>query len=481
MTFFGSSAAPAKLGYAVFTCLVLASAGCTSVVQSGDAAGAKGGQGKVGAEHVGSVSPAGAAKPGSGPAGAYGMLAAKAPGTLPGTVAAALALNERIKSASSNLQLAGVNVGIARSGYMPSVYGTGDLGDDGAADAEFVVSQPLLDWGRTKADVAKARALETASKEELAVERERVALEAAQAYIGVIRSEALLALAKDNLSALERIAELAQGLAQGGLGDKSNVEFANVHVGEAGATLEEADGALVQARSVYATRVGTQPGTLASLPVIELGKISDLRAAVDAAPAVVALLARGEAAGHAAKTAQAELYPTLAGEAFVRSEDNFGGLVVGARLRGKTPTYNGASNLMRVEAAELASDSARSAADAERRQATERVAVFQSQAPALKERQTILAKQLESARALRTTYEEQFKLNQRSLTDLVTVQGDVVRIERSLITAKYDYFNLQYSAAEALGVLLEKLMGEKRPAQDQIAQPKPTAQPEKQG
>ncbi|MCY1740523.1 TolC family protein [Ensifer sp. SL37] len=196
---------------------------------------------------------------------------------------------------------------------------------------------------------------------------------------------------------------------------------------------------------------------------------------------MVALLARGEAAGHAAKTAQAELYPTLAGEAFVRSEDNFGGLVVGARLRGKTPTYNGASNLMRVEAAELASDSARSAADAERRQATERVAVFQSQAPALKERQTILAKQLESARALRTTYEEQFKLNQRSLTDLVTVQGDVVRIERSLITAKYDYFNLQYSAAEALGVLLEKLMGEKRPAQDQIAQPKPTAQPEKQG
>ncbi|MNL72561.1 hypothetical protein D3C87_1978900 [compost metagenome] len=71
--------------------------------------------------------------------------------------------------------------------------------------------------------------------------------------------------------------------------------------------------------------------------------------------------------------------------------------------------------------------------------------------------ETILAAQLKRARTLRGLYEDQFKLGERKLLDLITVQGDIVRLERSRVNARFDILDLQYGAAGALGRLQEEL------------------------
>jgi outer membrane protein TolC len=77
--------------------------------------------------------------------------------------------------------------------------------------------------------------------------------------------------------------------------------------------------------------------------------------------------------------------------------------------------------------------------------------------PTLRGRIRILDAQLVKARALRDLYEDQFKIGERKVADLVNVQADVFRIERSLINARFDILDLQYKAAAALGYLVDAL------------------------
>ncbi|KAF2989902.1 TolC family protein [Methylocystis sp. MJC1] len=126
-------------------------------------------------------------------------------------------------------------------------------------------------------------------------------------------------------------------------------------------------------------------------------------------------------------------------------------------LRLVAPTFVGLSNFKRVEAAHLQADSAQWAAETAVRKAVEDVRAFQDKAPTLRSQATILEAQLRKAKALRKLYEDQFLLGERTLIDLASVQGDVYRIERNGAEARYAISDLQYSAASALGRLLQLL------------------------
>jgi outer membrane protein TolC len=82
---------------------------------------------------------------------------------------------------------------------------------------------------------------------------------------------------------------------------------------------------------------------------------------------------------------------------------------------------------------------------------------FSDRTPTLRNQIGILSMQQEKARKLRSLYEEQFKTGERNFLDLITVQNDVIRLERSKINAKYDILDLQYAAASALGILQQQL------------------------
>lgn len=374
------------------------------------------------------------------------------------TVAAALRHSPKVRRARADLSGTNVDVKIAYAGFHPEFQSEAGVGTDQAYDYELSLAQPIYDWGRTGADIGRAKAQERAAEANLLEAAELAALEAVEAHIAVQRSRRLVDAAHENLDAHRRFTRLANDRASGGVGDATEVELAGVHEGEAHSSLADARGALRNALSVYYTRVGLEPKALAEIPELPLDllKQGNVAAATLNAPAVVAARARQEAARNAASMERAGLLPKLSAEAYIRGRD-IDDPATGVGLRVTGPTVKGLRNFNRVEAAELEAASAKWAAEAARREATIRVDELVDREPTLRSRIRILREQLENARSLRDLYEDQFKIGTRSVADLVNVQADVFRIENGLINARYDIVSLQYSAAAALGHLMSSL------------------------
>ncbi|MCO6177486.1 TolC family protein [Ciceribacter sp. RN22] len=368
--------------------------------------------------------------------------------------------------------MAGVNAKIARSGYFPSLQASANVGADGLPGVQVGVTQTLYDWHETSAKVDEAAAKSEVARFNLAAKREEVALDAAKAYIALKRHEAHVEAAEANLTAHDRINTLARERASGGVGDASEVERAGVNMGEAESTLEDVRGALRDAQSVFVSRIGRQPTSLALVPELPLtiADITDVRKAVANAPAVAAAYAEGLAAEHAARSERASLFPKLTAEVQFRATEGVSNSNPAFMLRLRSPTYAGLSAVDQVASAELKVERANTSAETASRKAVDDVLAFKDRVPTLRNRLSILRTQLDRAEALRDLYEEQFTLGDRSLNDLISVQSDVYRIERTLIEARYDMLDLQYGAAAALGRLQEMLAKVKdvRPQPDRV-------------
>lgn len=393
------------------------------------------------------------------PGAAGGKPSSADPDTLLGTVLAALAYNARVKSGIADVAQAGVKVSMARSGYLPTLQSDAGLSSARDPDYEITLSQPLFDWGLTPAKVNRAKAGVAAAEAELKAERENAAYMAAAAFIEVKRVEELVQAAKDNLSAHEHIVKLASERHEGGVGDSSEVALAGVRLGEAQSSLQETMGELRSARSVYYARVGYMPGRLAGVPELALkpAAIVDPENAAVKSPSVVAAQARAEAARESVKVERASLLPKLSVEGYVRDEGDARGMYTGYGLRLTGPTMTGLSNFQSLDAARLAAESAEWTVESARREVASKVKEFIDRAPTLRAKVGILDEQIGRARALRDLYEDQFKVGERSLVDLVNVQADIYRITRDRINARYEDVGLQYGAAAALGRLEQEL------------------------
>ena len=376
--------------------------------------------------------------------------------TMPGSVEAALMHSAEVQSAMADLATAGVEIRIARSGRYPTLQSSVGTGGVDSYDGQVTLSQPLFDWGLTSARTGQARAQQKAAIASLAVAREKTAYDAAIAFIGLRRASELAAAAEDNVTAHQRIAELAGIRTRGGVGDATEAGLASVRLGEAQSSLEDARGGQRSARNVYMTRTGAEPpGGLADVPAIRmlLGGAADIDAAAGEAPAVQVARAREQTALEAAKAERASLFPRLDAEAYVRSYDTARTIDKGVGIRLTGPTFTGFSNFERVKSARFQAESARWQAETARRDATLRVRELIDRTPTLEEQLTILATQLDEARVLSNLYELQFKLGRRSLVDFLNIQADIFRIARTLVNTRYDLFQLQYAAAEGLGRL----------------------------
>lgn len=376
-----------------------------------------------------------------------------------GSVQSALYHSADVKSAESRFSEAGINVSIAKAGYMPTLQSSIGGGTSDSYDYSVSVGQPLYDFGQTRSRVAQASSGKAASSEELRATREDISLKASRAFISIKRYEALVDAAREDIAVHERFVRLASTRSQGGISDATEVQLANVHLGEAQSSLEDAEGYLRAARSTYHSYVGYPAGDLADVPELKLNlaATADLETSVVSAPTVKLAEARGDEAQNAANAEKASLFPRLSAEAFYRGGDNYSSDKSGIGVRLTGPTFNGFSNFQRVQAMNVAAESSRWNAEAARRNVALQVREFTDRTPTLKNQIGILSMQQEKAKKLRSLYEEQFKMGERNFLDLITVQSDVIRLERSKINAKYDILDLQYSAASALGVLQQQL------------------------
>lgn len=379
--------------------------------------------------------------------------------TMRDAVLSAVEYSAEVRAIMASKAQAGVSISIAKSGYMPTLDSSAGIGTDQDYDYQVSLNQPLYDFGQTAAKISQARSGKDIASAQLREAKEKAALEAAQAYIAVQRAVELVDIASENITILKRFEHLAKMRSEGGVTDVSEVELAGVHLGDAESTLREEEGSLRAAQSAFIAKVGYTPTNLAEPSDLKM-KIVDFGEVVSAAanaPAVDVANAREQEAIHSLDVEKASLYPVLSAEAYYRGGDTGRNDGTGIGLRVKGPTLNGFSNFQRVEAMNHAAQSARWSAEAAKRNAAAQVKEFIDREPTLSSQAAILDQQLKRAKKLRGLYEDQFKLGERKLIDLITVQSDIVRNQRSRVNARYDIISLQYAAVGALGKLLENL------------------------
>jgi outer membrane protein len=166
----------------------------------------------------------------------------------------------------------------ALSGWRPTVNFTGQMGGNRASFTQAAtasqyatffsntvnlqVTQPIYRGGRTVSQTRQAvNTVESTRAQTLAIETS-VFQAVAQAYLDVVRDQALVQVDRNNVEVLRKQLEATQDRFRVGEVTRTDVAQAESSLAQAVGTLTSAEGTLAQSRAEYVRAVGHPPGVL---------------------------------------------------------------------------------------------------------------------------------------------------------------------------------------------------------------------------
>jgi TolC family type I secretion outer membrane protein len=198
--------------------------------------------------------------------------------TLEEALANAYVSNPTIESQRAQLRATDELVPQALSGYRPSLEATADAGFSRQNSravggrsvnsslqqrgADLSVVQPLYTGGRTEAGTKRAESLVQQQRANLLATEQDVLLDAATAYLDVVRDQAVVDLNINNEQVLRRQLDASQDRFNVGEITRTDVSQAESRLARAISDRIEAEGLLSASRAVYARVVGAAPGRL---------------------------------------------------------------------------------------------------------------------------------------------------------------------------------------------------------------------------
>lgn len=190
--------------------------------------------------------------------------------TLAEALSFAYANNPTLAAERAQLRATDEGLAIARSGWLPSVTATGSAGkatlDSGTGSNDLdplsyglSVDQPLYRGGQTVAESSRAKNLVLAGREQLRAVEQSVLLEAATAYVDVLRDTAVLELNIKSEQVLKRELDATRDRRSVGATTLTDVAQAEARVAGATAGRIQALGNLESTRAVYSRVIGRAP------------------------------------------------------------------------------------------------------------------------------------------------------------------------------------------------------------------------------
>jgi TolC family type I secretion outer membrane protein len=213
---------------------------------------------------------------------------------LESALAKAYEYNPSLKAARAATQAVDENVAIAKSGYRPTVAVEGDYSNskintnaqtrpvDGYnRSLVATVSQPIFSGFKTVNSVSAARSYAHASQDALMATEQGVLLEAAVAYLDVLRDEAILKLQQNNEKLLKK--ELDETRERFKVGEVTTTDVSQAEASYASAQSQRiaAAGNLEASRAVYVQVIGVEPKNITDPQKIENRFPKSLKEAMD--------------------------------------------------------------------------------------------------------------------------------------------------------------------------------------------------------
>lgn len=401
--------------------------------------------------------------------------------SLADAVAVAIVRHPDVAQAAAALARGRADLGAARSVWLPSVSysanigpntfsGRGDTGlNDNVGGPNVTLNQMVYDFGRSRAEIAGARATEKQRSYEMAAVADALAETTSIAYMENMRFAALAEEAKRNVEELDKLRGLIQLRVDAGISDRSDLMLAEVRLDSARAEEIQARSALISARVALANLVGGMPASLSNPEAIIVGF-----AERDGEPDYSELpqIAAAEQAENAAQSrigqAKAERYPRLGLQlGYTRNNYtyNTNDNAFTAMITVSGEAYRPASGYL-VEAAEQERNAARAQKNSVILDLRGRALTAREEIAGGMLRVSTYRRQEANASQAMTIFLEEYKLGKRTLTDLLNARAEIYRAardrisgEQDILIAKIRYENLFGQLRRSLG-LPDNLLGE---------------------
>jgi outer membrane protein len=351
----------------------------------------------------------------------------------------------------------------------PNTVSYSNIGRDfGSRGAGVTATQTLFNGFQTGNKTRQAESQVMGARETLRVTEQQVLLDAATAYMNLLRDEAILDLNRSNVEVLTE--QLKQTR------DRFNVgEVTRTDVAQAESRLAAGRSALLGAQSNYVTSqanyrrvIGVDPGRLAPGTPVDRFSPLNLPGAVTAgetqSPSVLASAYGVDVAELAVKISEGALYPNLSLTA--TAAKNYDPLynvrkqTTAAVLGSLTiPLYQGGAEYSAIRQSKETVGQQRLNLDVTRDQARATVVQSWGQLDAAKAQIEATTAQVNAAEIALNGVREEARVGQRTTLDVLNAQQELVNARVALVTAQHDRVVASYTLLAAVGGLSMQHLG----------------------
>jgi len=392
--------------------------------------------------------------------------------SLPEALALAYGSNPELLAARAQLRATDELVPQARSGYLPQASMSGEIGRTRAESnlgtsvntpksVDLTVTQAIYRGGRTVAGISRAENVVQSQRANLLSTEQNVLLEAATAYLDVVRDTAVLELNVKNEQVLNRQLEASRDRFRVGEITRTDVSQAESRVARAVSDRILAEGQLNATRASFTRLVGRPPEALVQ-PQLTLALPTSLNETIELAlannPGVIATRFASAAADDGVDLVTGELLPTVSVSGSLSREwDRLGtnGVTDSAAIiaRVSVPLYEGGGTTARVREAKHTANQRRIEVESSERQAREgAIRAWEGLVTSRASIQSRQAQVLSSEIALEGVRQEA-TVGSRTVLDVLDAEQELLDARVQLVRAQRDELVAAFQVLAATGQL----------------------------
>ncbi|MFK8330895.1 TolC family outer membrane protein [Pseudomonas sp. BJa5] len=398
--------------------------------------------------------------------------------SLPEAMQKALEVHPEIQAGVNSRIAADYQLRAAKGGYLPRVDVLGGYGREGTdspstgnrwetlnrGESSLRLRQMVFDGFATSSEVGRQQATVNSRAYSLLGASERTALTVAQVYLDVLTRRDMVRLAEDNLRSHERIFDQIKLRTTRGVGRLADMDQAEARLAQARNNLLTEQTNLADARTNYLSVVGQMPDELSTpAPFVDLlpASLDEARhQMVESSPILRSAESDIAAAEKQYEAAKSTFYPRFDAELGRTADNDIDGLnghnnEWQAMLRMSFNLYAGGSNKADLESKSYLTNQALDIRNNALRQLNEELGLAWNAMDNANAQLPIAQQYVDYSRNVRSAYQQQFSLGERTLLDLLDSENELFTSQRRLAEVKFIQMFTQYRIKATIGQLLK--------------------------
>jgi adhesin transport system outer membrane protein len=372
----------------------------------------------------------------------------------------------------------------ARAGFLPRVdidasYGT-ETSDNNSTratrfghsrnmnrqEASLIIRQMLFDGYETESESTRQQYRSESAQFQLITRSQEITLDAIRAYIEVLRSRKLVKYAASNVEVHEKIHDQVELRSRMGADSQGSLSQIVGRLNLAYSNLEAEKNNLNDALTNFEQVIGQYPEEALEDITFDLDLPKSYRDALDQAlvnhPALLAAQSDIQAVQMQQNTSKSNYYPDIELELGSEWADNQNGVrghdnAYYAMLNLRYNLYQGGANQARIKKDAYLIQEAKQRRDVTRRKVIKSVELAWNAMESANKRANYLEKYVTATIKTRDAYDQQFKIGERTLLDLLNTENEILTAHSEDIKNHYAQILSQYSLLNSMGILLTKL------------------------